>query len=92
MISFIKNTYVKLFEYCIKPLNVIFFSITNNKIIDVMQPYELDAQCLAPIIEKLSNNPENFVDFRMKFESEIEKPDPARFLVSYYFVIMYIYF
>lgn len=50
-----------------------------------MQPYELDAQSLAPIIEKLSNNPENFVDFRMKFESEIEKPDHARFLVSYYF-------
>ncbi|CAB4412683.1 unnamed protein product [Rhizophagus irregularis] len=53
-----------------------------QEMIDVMQPYELDAQSLAPIIEKLSNNPENFVDFRMKFESEIEKPDHARFLSS----------
>jgi hypothetical protein len=48
-----------------------------------MQQYELDAQALAPIIDKLSNDPERFVDFRMKFESEIERPKHARFLVSY---------
>ncbi|GBB96776.1 hypothetical protein RclHR1_02830012 [Rhizophagus clarus] len=53
-----------------------------QEMIDAMQPYEIDAQALAPIIEKLSNDPEKFVDFRMKFESDIRKPDPARFLSS----------
>jgi len=53
-----------------------------QEMIDVMQPYELDAQSLNPIIEKLVNNPEKFVDFRMKFESDIEKPEPTRFLNS----------
>uniref|UniRef100_A0A1D1XPW1 Vacuolar iron transporter n=1 Tax=Anthurium amnicola TaxID=1678845 RepID=A0A1D1XPW1_9ARAE len=53
-----------------------------QEMIDVMQPYELDAQALAPIIDKLVNSPENFVDFRMKFESDIEKPDSARSMSS----------
>jgi len=53
-----------------------------------MQPYDLDAQALAPVIEKLVNDPEKFVDFRMKFESDIEKPNSARILVRnpFYFL------
>ncbi|CAI2176976.1 6494_t:CDS:2, partial [Funneliformis geosporum] len=49
---------------------------------DIMQPYELDSQSLAPLFEKLSNNPEKFVDFIMKFKFNLEKPDPTRSLQS----------
>ena len=57
-----------------------------------MQPYELDAQSLAPLIEKLVNNPEKFIDFMMKFELNLEKPDPARSLVRYLLKKIYITF
>ena len=49
-----------------------------------MQPYELDARSLAPLIEKLVNNPEKFIDFMLKFDLNLEKPDPARSLVSFH--------
>ena len=48
-----------------------------------MQPYELDSQALAQLIENFTNNPERFVDFIMKFKLNLEKPDPARSFVSY---------
>ncbi|CAG8473497.1 11768_t:CDS:2 [Acaulospora morrowiae] len=49
-----------------------------QEIIDILSPYGLDPNTLAPIIEKLSSNPERFVDFMMKFELNLEKPDPSR--------------
>ncbi|RIA94980.1 Ccc1 family, partial [Glomus cerebriforme] len=51
-----------------------------QEMIDIMQPYEIDAQALAPVIEKLVNNPDKFADFMMKFESNLEKPNPTRSL------------
>jgi hypothetical protein len=38
----------------------------------------MDRQSLAPLIERLKANPEKFVDFMMKFELNLEKPDPRR--------------
>ncbi|CAG8756956.1 9316_t:CDS:2, partial [Dentiscutata heterogama] len=49
-----------------------------QEIIDILAPYGLDVATLTPIIEKLASNPEKFVDFMMKFELCLEKPDPSR--------------
>ncbi|RIB14669.1 Ccc1 family [Gigaspora rosea] len=49
-----------------------------QEIIDILAPYGLDMATLTPIIERLSSNPEKFVDFMMKFELCLEKPDPSR--------------
>ncbi|CAG8435827.1 6879_t:CDS:10 [Diversispora eburnea] len=38
----------------------------------------IDTNSLTPLIEKLTSNPEKFVDFMMKFELNLEKPDPSR--------------
>ena len=43
-----------------------------------MRPYGLDERTLAPIIQKFKENPDKFVDFMMKFELNLEKPDPSR--------------
>ncbi|RHZ59370.1 hypothetical protein Glove_364g29 [Diversispora epigaea] len=49
-----------------------------QEIIDILAPYGLDTNSLTPLIEKLKSNPEKFVDFMMKFELNLEKPDPSR--------------
>ncbi|CAG8598264.1 24266_t:CDS:2, partial [Racocetra persica] len=49
-----------------------------QEIIDILSPYGLDVATLAPLIERLRSNPEKFVDFMMKFELCLEKPDPSR--------------
>lgn len=56
--------------------------LTKNAFIDILSPYGLDEASVLPIIEKLKNNPEKFVDFMMKFELNLERPDPTRSLVN----------
>ncbi|CAG8680957.1 14333_t:CDS:2, partial [Funneliformis mosseae] len=53
-----------------------------QEIVDILSPYGLDEETVAPIIEKLKDNPEKFVDFMMKFELNLERPDPSRSLKS----------
>ncbi|CAG8542800.1 1182_t:CDS:2 [Paraglomus occultum] len=53
-----------------------------QEIIDILEPYGLDRQSLAPVIEKLRANPEKFVDFMMRFELNLERPDPRRSWIS----------
>ncbi|CAI2171067.1 13560_t:CDS:2 [Funneliformis geosporum] len=53
-----------------------------QEIVDILSPYGLDEATVAPIIEKLKDNPEKFVDFMMKFELNLERPDPSRSLKS----------
>jgi VIT1/CCC1 family predicted Fe2+/Mn2+ transporter len=48
----------------------------------VLQSYGLTAEESAPIVEALSKRPEAFVDFMMRFELGLERPDPRRALVS----------
>ncbi|KAG9292424.1 hypothetical protein G9A89_015294 [Geosiphon pyriformis] len=49
-----------------------------DEVVEILEPYGLDRRSLAPVIDKLRADPEKFVDFMMKFELNLEKPDPKR--------------
>ncbi len=44
----------------------------------VFQDYGLTREQIAPIVEALQQRPKDWVDFMMKFELGLEKPDPKR--------------
>jgi len=48
----------------------------------VLESFGLTAEETIPIIDALRKRPEAWVDFMMRFELGIEKPDPRRALVS----------
>src|SRR5207248_764567 len=48
----------------------------------VFQSYGLTGEESAPIVEALSKRPEAWVDFMMRFELGLEKPEPKRALTS----------
>jgi VIT1/CCC1 family predicted Fe2+/Mn2+ transporter len=48
----------------------------------VLQSYGLTAEESAPIVLALSKRPKAFVDFMMRFELGLERPNPRRALVS----------
>ncbi|GCE30127.1 hypothetical protein KDA_56110 [Dictyobacter alpinus] len=49
---------------------------------EVFTSYGLNETESAPIVEALSKRPEAWVDFMMRFELGLEKPDPKRALTS----------
>ncbi len=49
---------------------------------EVFTSYGLSATESAPIVEALSQRPEAWVDFMMRFELGLEEPDPRRALTS----------
>jgi vacuolar iron transporter family protein len=49
---------------------------------DVLQTYGLTPEESAPVVDALSKRPEAFVDFMMRFELGLEKPNPRRALTS----------
>jgi vacuolar iron transporter family protein len=49
---------------------------------DVLQTYGLTPEESAPIVNALSKRPEAWVEFMMRFELGLEKPDPRRALAS----------
>jgi len=49
---------------------------------EVLASYGLRAEEAAPIIEALKNRPEAWVDFMMRFELGLERPNPRRALAS----------
>jgi VIT1/CCC1 family predicted Fe2+/Mn2+ transporter len=49
---------------------------------EVLESFGLTAEETIPIIDALRKRPEAWVDFMMRFELGIEKPDPRRALVS----------
>jgi VIT1/CCC1 family predicted Fe2+/Mn2+ transporter len=53
-----------------------------REVAHVFQSYGLSPEESAPIVEALSNNPKKWVDFMMRFELGLEKPDPKRAFVS----------
>jgi hypothetical protein len=53
----------------------------EQEIVDIMAPYGLDRETVQPIITKLRANPDKFVDFMMRFELNLEAPDPKRSMV-----------
>ena len=48
----------------------------------VFQAYGITAEQSAPVVEALSQRPDAWVDFMMRFELGLEEPDPARALTS----------
>ena len=54
----------------------------KREVAQVFQSYGLSAEESEPIVEALSRHPKKWVDFMMRFELGLEKPDPKRALVS----------
>lgn len=50
----------------------------EEEIVEILEPYGLDRETIQPLIEKLKRDPQKFVDFMMKFELNLEMPDPHR--------------
>src|SRR4029079_12026512 len=53
-----------------------------REVAQVFHSYGLSAQESAPIVEALSKHPKKWVDFMMRFELGLEKPDPKRAFIS----------
>jgi len=53
-----------------------------REVAQVFKSYGLNDKESAPIVEALSKNPKKWVDFMMRFELGLEKPDPKRALAS----------
>jgi VIT1/CCC1 family predicted Fe2+/Mn2+ transporter len=54
----------------------------KREVAQVFQSYGLSPDESAPIVEALTKHPKKWVDFMMRFELGLEKPDPKRALVS----------
>lgn len=54
----------------------------KKEVMDVLQSYGLTVEESMPIVEALSQRPEAWIDFMMRFELGLEKPDPRRALKS----------
>ena len=56
--------------------------IEKMEVSQVFQSYGLTAEESTPIVEALSQRPEAWVDFMMRFELGLEEPNPKRALSS----------
>lgn len=56
--------------------------VERQEVADIFQTYGLTAEQSAPVVDALRKNPQAWVDFMMRFELGLEKPDPARALTS----------
>ena len=52
------------------------------EVMDVFTSYGLSEEESTPIVEALSKRPDAWIDFMMRFELGLEKPDPKRALTS----------
>ena len=53
-----------------------------REVAEVFQAYGLSEDETWPIVQALRRQPKNWIDFMMRFELGLEKPDPRRALVS----------
>lgn len=53
-----------------------------REVAEVFQEYGLSAEQTWPIVEAFRRQPKKWIDFMMRFELGLEKPDPKRALVS----------
>ncbi|KAJ3393369.1 hypothetical protein HDU80_010721 [Chytriomyces hyalinus] len=49
---------------------------------EIFEPYGLVRPAIDPLLEVLQNNPKQWVEFMMRYELNLEKPDPSRVWVS----------
>ncbi|KAI8069930.1 VIT family-domain-containing protein [Gongronella butleri] len=54
----------------------------EEEIIELFEPYGLDRTSMEPMMVKFRENTEKFVDFMMRFELNLELPDPNRSWIS----------
>ncbi|KAG2199239.1 hypothetical protein INT47_010614 [Mucor saturninus] len=54
----------------------------EEEIIELFEPYGLDRESMEPMMVRFRENTEKFVDFMMKFELNLELPDPNRSWIS----------
>jgi VIT1/CCC1 family predicted Fe2+/Mn2+ transporter len=52
------------------------------EVLDVLEAYGVKAEEAAPVVRALRRRPEAWVDFMMRFELGLERPDPRRALWS----------
>jgi VIT1/CCC1 family predicted Fe2+/Mn2+ transporter len=50
--------------------------------VEIFEQYGLSKQDLAPVLEHFDKHPAKWVDFMMRYELGLEKPDPNRALIS----------
>lgn len=56
--------------------------IEAGEVAEVFQSYGLTAEESKPIVDALRKRPQAWVDFMMRFELGLEKPDPKRAVIS----------
>ena len=56
--------------------------IEAREVAEVFQSYDLTAEESKPVVDALRKRPKAWVDFMMRFELGLEKPDPKRALIS----------
>ena len=56
--------------------------LEEKEVAEVFEGYGLTAEQTAPLVKALRARPEAWVDFMMRFELGLEKPEPGRALVS----------
>lgn len=56
--------------------------VEAREVSEIFQGYGLSAEQAAPVVASLAANPEKYVDFMMRFELGLEKPDKSRELKS----------
>jgi VIT1/CCC1 family predicted Fe2+/Mn2+ transporter len=52
------------------------------EVIEVLEAYGVRPEEARPVVESLRRNPQRWVDFMMRFELGLERPDPRRALRS----------
>jgi vacuolar iron transporter family protein len=56
--------------------------VESQEIVDVLRAYGLSAEESKPVVDALRRKPQSWIDFMMRFELGLEKPDPKRALTS----------
>ena len=54
----------------------------TKEVTDVLGAFGVSAEAAAPVVRALKQRPEAWIDFMMRFELGLEKPDPKRALIS----------
>jgi VIT1/CCC1 family predicted Fe2+/Mn2+ transporter len=57
-------------------------AVEADEVTEVFRTYGLTAEESAPVVDALRKRPEAWIDFMMRFELGLEKPDPRRALTS----------
>jgi VIT1/CCC1 family predicted Fe2+/Mn2+ transporter len=56
--------------------------LERQEVAEILTTYGLTAEEALPVVDALSRRPEQWINFMMKFELGLEKPDPKRALSS----------